>query len=634
MKRLFIAAFGNRKNYSFIAFIIIAMVFLTLASQMEILTIGIITKKGPDAFELFAPEKNGKLEKSDVISWNDVQKRWDDIDIDNKQYITKNDTIKFLATTKNPDLIQRIIDVIDNYLPISNNLRNLAGLIIIVALFKAITLFSYRFSSKVLSIKISQDLRQKYFEHLQTLPMDFFQKYNIGSLSSRVVGDAVLIAESVNAMMMNYLQTPFTVITTFILCLLTSWKLSLLIFVGFPAILIPIVFISKKVRKIARQIQKNQENFSSILIDFLSGIHTVKIFAMENFSLKKYREQNEQMARLEKKSAKYDLSSRPIVHSIAMLCLSISMLWGLFVLKLSVSEAFFFCGLLFLLYEPIKKFAEENAQIQRGVAASDRMMEVMSIKPAVADETGALELDGFNESLEFDKVSFRYGDQWVLKDLSFSVKKGETVAICGPTGAGKSTIVQLIPRLYDVQEGEIRIDGKPLKTYTQKSIRENISFVPQKPFLFLDTIAENISFGRPFTKEQIVNASVLAHADEFIQKLPNKYDTHLAETGKNLSGGQQQRLAIARALVKKAPILIMDEATSSLDTVSEKLIKDSIRKLKGQVTQIIIAHRLSTIEDADKIIYLEDGKKVAQGTKNELIKICPGFKKMWEAFKQ
>ncbi len=634
MKRLFIAAFGNRKNYSFIAFIIIAMVFLTLASQMEILTIGIITKKGHDAFELFAPEKNGKLEKSDVISWNDVQKRWDDIDIDNKQYITKNDTIKFLATTKNPDLIQRIIDVIDNYLPISNNLRNLAGLIIIVALFKAITLFSYRFSSKVLSIKISQDLRQKYFEHLQTLPMDFFQKYNIGSLSSRVVGDAVLIAESVNAMMMNYLQTPFTVITTFILCLLTSWKLSLLIFVGFPAILIPIVFISKKVRKIARQIQKNQENFSSILIDFLSGIHTVKIFAMENFSLKKYREQNEQMARLEKKSAKYDLSSRPIVHSIAMLCLSISMLWGLFVLKLSVSEAFFFCGLLFLLYEPIKKFAEENAQIQRGVAASDRMMEVMSIKPAVADETGALELDGFNESLEFDKVSFRYGDQWVLKDLSFSVKKGETVAICGPTGAGKSTIVQLIPRLYDVQEGEIRIDGKPLKTYTQKSIRENISFVPQKPFLFLDTIAENISFGRPFTKEQIVNASVLAHADEFIQKLPNKYDTHLAETGKNLSGGQQQRLAIARALVKKAPILIMDEATSSLDTVSEKLIKDSIRKLKGQVTQIIIAHRLSTIEDADKIIYLEDGKKVAQGTKNELIKICPGFKKMWEAFKQ
>jgi ABC-type multidrug transport system fused ATPase/permease subunit len=228
-------------------------------------------------------------------------------------------------------------------------------------------------------------------------------------------------------------------------------------------------------------------------------------------------------------------------------------------------------------------------------------------------------------------VSFRYGSEWILKNLSFTVAKGETVAIVGPTGAGKSTIVQLIPRLYDVQEGDIRIDGVSIKNYTQHSLRENIAFVPQRPFLFLDTIEANIAFGRPFSFQEVVEAAKKAHADEFIGRLPEGYQSYLSETGKNLSGGQQQRLAIARALVKKAPILIMDEATSSLDTVSENYIKASIKELRGQMTQIIIAHRLSTIEDADKIIYLEEGRKIAEGKKEEILKTCSGFKKMWEA---
>jgi ABC-type multidrug transport system fused ATPase/permease subunit len=220
----------------------------------------------------------------------------------------------------------------------------------------------------------------------------------------------------------------------------------------------------------------------------------------------------------------------------------------------------------------------------------------------------------------------------VLKDVSFSVTQGEVLAIVGATGSGKSTLVQLLPRLYEVQKGEIRIDGIPINALTQKSLRDQIAFVPQKPFLFFDTVAANIAFGRNFSRDEIVDAAKKAHAHEFIEKLPLSYDTLLAEMGKTLSGGQQQRLAIARALVKKAPILIMDEATSSLDALSEQKIKQAILGLQGQVTQILIAHRLSTIEHADHIIFIDQGKKIGDGTLSHLLETCPPFRHLWEVY--
>lgn len=629
MKNFFLAAFSNRKHRLLILFSLFAMCFLTLASQLEVLAIGLITKKGPDFFELFAPKKEGVLQKTNEISRHDLETRWKEIVPHHSEVITKENTIMFLSRERTSDRIQQVINIIDRFFTISGHLAHLAILLVIVALFKAVTLFSHRFATKVLAIRISRDLRQQYFEHIQSLPMEFYQQYNIGTLASRVVGDASLISEAVSAVLVNYLQTPFTVITTLTLCFVTSWELSLIVFCGLPAILLPIAYISGRVRKIAKQIQKNQESFTSVLIDFLSGIQTVKVFAMEEFSLKKYREQNQHMADLEKKSARYDLSSRPIVHTIGMFSLSTALLWGLYVLQLSVAEAFFFCGLLYVFYEPLKKFAEENNHIQRGIAAADRMFEVMSIRPQVIDQVDAKILEHFKGPIEFKNVSFRYENEWVLKNFSFTVNRGETVAIVGPTGAGKSTIVQLLPRLFEIQEGEIRINGRSIRTYTQHSLRENIAFVPQKPFLFLDTVSENLSFGRVFRQEEIFEAARKAHADEFIRQLPNGYNTKLAETGKNLSGGQQQRLAIARALLKNAPILIMDEATSSLDSVSEKSIRTAIRELR-ETTQIIITHRLTTIEDADKIIYMEKGKKIAEGTKDDLLVNCSGFRQMWE----
>lgn len=630
LKLLLKAALQNSRHLVVLGITVVAMIFFTFASQLEGLALAIITKKGPDFFELFAPMKDGLLTKNTTVTKDLLEERWKQLDPSGNNIVTVDSTTVFMEQ-HSTDTVTKAIDYVNTWFHFNDSLGNLALFLVFVALLKAVSQFAHRYSTRLVAIRVSRDLRQSYFEHLQSLPMEFYQKHDIGGLSTRAVGDAGIIAEALTGVLINYFQSPFVILSTLILCFLTSWQLTLLVFVGLPFLAAPIFLIARQVKKISRQIQKNQEGFAAVLIDFFAGIQTVKVFAMEDFSLRKYREQNERLAYLEQKGARYDLSSRPIVHTIGVLCISTVMLFGLHVLDMSVTSILLYCALLYLLYEPIKKFAEENNQIQRGVAAAERMYEVMSITPQIQDEPDAVPFAQFDQSIEFDNVWFKYDEKWILKGLSFTVHKGETVALVGPTGAGKSTIVQLLPRLYDVQKGEIRIDGKPLQAFTQRSLRDQISFVPQKPFLFMDTVAENISFGRPFSKEKIVDAAKKAYADEFVQKLPEGYDTFLAEAGKNLSGGQQQRLAIARALVKDAPILVLDEATSSLDNLSEIRIKQALKDLHGKMTQVIIAHRLSTIEDADRIIYIEEGIKIAEGTKEELLETCPAFRALWEA---
>lgn len=629
MKLLLQAALRSRKHLSLLIVTFATLLCLTVASQMEMFALGVLSNNGADFFTLFSPDQIEHAPR-EGISLHTVEAKWPEIDTSGTGVITKQQAAAYMAT-KETNPLNWLIKQFRDHFQFSNNIKALVFILLCVAVFKAIWLFASRYTTQLLSIRVSRDLRQQYFEHIQSLPMSFYQKHNIGSLSSRVVGDAGQIAISINSWLTNYLQTPFTIITCLSMCFYLSWQLSLVIFFGVPLIVLPIVFLARRVKRVSRQLQSNQERFANVLIDFLAGIQTVKIFSMEAFSLKKYKEQNDRMAVLEGKTAKYGLLTRPILHAITTLCLASVVLFGLYTLNMSISQLIVFCGLLQLVYEPVKKFADENANIQRGVVAAERMFEVLNLKPDIEDRKGALELTQFNDKIEFENVWFRYQGEWVLKDVSFTVKKGETVAIVGPTGAGKSTIVQLMPRLYEVQKGEIRIDGKPLNAYTQKSLREQIAFVSQKPFLFFDTVAANIAFGRNFSREKVENAAKRAHADEFISRLPQKYDSMLAEAGQNLSGGQQQRLAIARALVKEAPVLILDEATSALDSISELHIKHAIAQLHGEVTQILIAHRLSTIEHADKIIYLERGEKIAEGNKDELLKTCDQFRRMWEA---
>jgi len=629
MRLLLQAALRTRKHLVLLFITFGTLILLTIGSQLEMFALGVLSNNGSDFFSLFSTKTTEASQQASGISLEDIQQKWSLLQNEDG-LITKQTASAYLATQKETNPLNWVLHEVRQKFDFSSSMVALVFILVGVAMFKAVWLFASRYATQLLSIRISRDLRLQYFEHIQSLPMSFYQQYNIGSLSSRVVGDAGQIAVSINSWLTNYLQTPFTIVTCLSMCFYLSWKLSLVVFIGTPLIIIPITILARRVKKVSRQLQSNQERFASVLIDFLAGIQTVKIFAMESFSFQKYKEQNDRTAVLESKSAKYGLLTRPILHAVTTLCLAVVVLFGLYTIGLSVSQLLVFCGLLQLVYEPIKKFADENSNIQRGIVAAERMFEVLHMKPDIADKDNAIQITEFNDSIEFDHVWFRYQEAWILKDVSFTVKKGQTVAIVGPTGAGKSTIVQLLPRLHEVQKGEIRIDGKRVDAYTQRSLRELLAFVSQKPFLFYDTVTANISVGRDYSKETIESAAKRAHADEFISRLPKQYDSMLAEGGQNLSGGQQQRLAIARALVKNSPILILDEATSSLDAMSENHIKMAVASLHGQVTQIIIAHRLSTIEHADKIIYLEDGMNIAEGTKDELLASCPPFKLMWE----
>lgn len=629
MKLLLLAALRSSRHLTLAILTFFSLLLLTMANQCEMFSVGLMANTGTDFFTLFNSE--GKKHK-DRVSLQEVVQKWALIDTDHNGIVTKKEASAFVASKKEANPLSWIMQRVSSYFDLEKNFSILIYMLVLVALFKAVSLFSARYLTQLLSIRITRDLRQQYFEHIQTLPLSFYQEQNLGSLSSRAVGDAGQIASSLNSCLTNYLQTPFTLVSTLFACFYLSWKLSMIIFFGLPLIVMPVIFLTRRVKRITRQIQKNQETFTSVLLDFLAGIQTVKIFAMEAFSLRKYKEQNDQMALLERRSAKYGLLARPLLHLVATSCLAVVVLFGLYALHMSVGQLLMFCGLLHLFYEPVKKFAEENANIQKGIVAAERMFEVLHLKPQIADQEGAIDLHGFRNIIEFDHVWFKYKNEWVIKDVSFCIKKGEVVAIVGLTGSGKSTLVQLLPRLYEVQQGEIRVDGIPIQTITQRSLRDQIAFVPQKPFLFFDTVAENIAFGRQFSQSDIERAAQRANASEFIEELPSRYKTVLAEMGKTLSGGQQQRLAIARALVKGAPILIMDEATSSLDAISEKKIQEAIQSLQGEITQILIAHRLSTIEHADRIIFLDKGQKIAEGPLESLLQTCPKFRLLWETY--
>ncbi len=597
MKLLLKVAIRNKQHTFLVALTFINLILFTLANHAEMLALGLIANTG-ESMQMSRIEKTYGLEE------------------------------------QSPSFFRQIIDLFASKTGGENGFHTLVFLLVSVAFFKAMMLFSSRFTTQILSIRLTRDLRMQYFEHIQSLPFCFYQDFNVGALSARTVGDAGQIAGSINSCLTNYIQTPFTILSTLALCFYCSWQLSLVIFVVMPLIILPVVILTRKVKKVAREIQKNQETFTSVLLDFLTGIQTVKIFSMEPFAMKKYQEQNQHMAHLESKSAKYSLLTRPFLHTVTTTCLAVVALFGLHVLKMSIAEIIVFCGWLHMFYDPVKKFSEENANIQRGVIAAERMFEVLNKKPEIIDKKQAKDVTSFHKSLIFSDVFFRYKKQFVLKNISFSVQKGDIVAIVGPTGAGKSTIAHLIPRLYDVHQGKVALDGVNITEFTQKSLRKLIAFVPQKPFLFYDTVFNNIATGKNATLKEVEEAAKSAFAHDFIMQLPQNYHTVLSEMGKNLSGGEQQRIAIARALFRKSPILVLDEATSALDAISEEKIKQALVQLQGKVTQIIIAHRLSTIEQATKILYLENGEILAQGTKKSLLETCKPFQVMWETYHQ
>ncbi|MBU6446834.1 MAG: ABC transporter ATP-binding protein, partial [Verrucomicrobia bacterium] len=302
MRLLLQAALRNSKHLTLALITFISLLFLTVANQCEMFSIGLMANTGADFFTLFTPD--GKKVK-DKISLSDVTKRWELIDINEDGVISKREAARYLAGRKDTNPLSWVMNKVASHLDIEQNFSLLITFLVAVALFKAVTLFIARYVTQLLSIRVTRDLRQQYFEHIQSLPLSFYQEQNLGSLSSRAVGDAGQIASSLNSCLVNYMQTPFTILSNLLACFYLSWKLSLIIFLGLPLVVMPVIFLTKQVKRITRQIQKNQETFTSVLLDFIAGIQTVKVFAMEAFSLRKYKEQNDRMAHLESKSAKY-----------------------------------------------------------------------------------------------------------------------------------------------------------------------------------------------------------------------------------------------------------------------------------------------------------------------------------------
>lgn len=637
MKLLLKTALRYRRTYSLVAITLLSMVMLTISSQLEMLSFGVLTNRGVDFFKLFQDHqsKTESFEEARVTR-EQMEKIWPRIDTQGHGEIRKTDALRYLARYDKESFFQNFVARIDRALGFSQNALHLVLFLIVVAAVKALSFFFQGYTTSLVSIRVSQQMRQDYFDHIQTLPMSFYNHYNIGSLSTRVAGDSGAIAQAINSLLTNYFQTPLTILSSLFFLYKISPPLFMLIFFGLPVLVVPIIILTKRVKHISRIMQTRREQFAHVLYEFLAGIQTIKSFAMEAFSSQKYSSHNNDVVSLEEKSSRYGLLLRPILHFLGTLFLSTVILWGFYVAKLNLSEILLFCGLLYVAYEPVKKFAEENMRIQLGVVAAERLYEVLNIKPDIQDAPTAKTLLTFEQAIEFKDVWFRYHENqdWVLKDFNLTIHKGEFVALVGPTGCGKSTLIQLLLRLYDVQKGDILIDGVSIKEIKQSSLRSLVSSVPQKPFLFLDTIAANISFGKARDEERLVGAAKRAMAYEFISALPAGFDTEIKEAGKDLSGGQQQRLAIARALYRDSPILVLDEATSALDVITEDKIKRVLQDLRNNMTQIVIAHRLSTIEAADKIAYIEKGVKVAEGSLNELLSTCEPFFHMWQSAKK
>ncbi len=483
-----------------------------------------------------------------------------------------------------------------------------------------------------------KDLRDEAYIHLQKLPMSYFKKERVGNLISRFTNDVIIVQASISATFSNLIKEPLTILVFLFIAISISWKLTLFAFVILPFSMIIIAWIGFKLRKQTTKLQSKFADITSVLHETISGIKIVKAFGMEDYENKRFMNETRSFFKLVLRIALVRNASSPLTEFLSVVVGAFIIYYGgLQVIGEQTLSASQFLGFLFAIFQlmpPIKELSSVNNRIQEASAAADRIFEILDTHPSIIDSENAKELSSFNESLEFRNVSFKYDDSedFVLKNISFKAKKGEIIAFVGPSGGGKSTLVDLIPRFYDPNSGSILIDGTDIRNFTLKSHRARMGIVTQETFLFNTTIRENIAYGiSDCPEEKIIQAAKTANAHNFIIEMPNGYNTIIGERGIKLSGGQRQRITIARALLKNPEIMIFDEATSALDNESEILVQEAIERLMKNRTTFVIAHRLSTIRYATKILVIDKGEIVQSGTHDELI-LQEGklYKKLYE----
>ena len=480
---------------------------------------------------------------------------------------------------------------------------------------------------------VVQDIRNALFDHILLLSMRFFTSLHSGTLISRVVSDVGILQRSAASVLVDGVRESFTLVGLVGLVFYTDWRLACVAFLVLPIAIIPGGIIGRKIKNYTRRGQEEMGVLISVLQECFSGVKIIKSFGTEKQEQEKFHEKNQKFYRFIRKVLKYDSLTAPVVEILASFGIAGVLWFGIQRVSeggISVGSLFSFLTAVVMMYSPVKRLNKVFNQIQKSLAAAERVFEVLDEVPDIVDCENPISLGRVRGEVVFENVSFSYDTKKVLDGFNVAVMPGEIVALVGPSGAGKTTAAGLLTRFYDLQEGSICIDGIDIRKIGLESLKRNIAFVDQESFLFHETVAQNIRYGKPgASMEEVLHVARMAYADEFIEKLPNGYDEIIGDRGARLSGGQRQRVCIARALLMDAPILVLDEATSALDTESENIVQKALYNLIKNRTTFVIAHRLSTIMNADKIIVMEDGKVREKGRHQELLELDGLYAKLY-----
>ncbi|OGQ74656.1 MAG: ABC transporter permease [Deltaproteobacteria bacterium RIFCSPLOWO2_12_FULL_60_16] len=529
-------------------------------------------------------------------------------------YSATSGAVPYLAQTVFDDVFVRKDQAVLSYIPF-----------VIIGIFavRGLLNFGQSYLTDYVGLRIINDVRSALNSHIQSLSLAFFPRHPTGTLISRVTNDVALVRSALTDSVASLIRDSTSLLVLIVVAFLKDWVLATIAFVVFPASVLPVSRMSRKIKRFTKRGQVAKGNLTNLLQESIQGNRIVKAFGMEEYEIKRFEEENRRVFKQSIRGCRTQAVVAPAMELLASFAIG-SVVWygGSSVIQggRTPGEFMAFMTAMFLMYQPFKHLTRTFTTIQQGVAGAERIFEIMDIEPEIKDQPAARPAPPFSRLVEFHDVGFGYGRKPVLQDINLTIRAGEMVALVGVSGVGKSTLADLIPRFYDVSSGKITIDGVDIREVTVESLRSQIGIVSQHTFLFNDTVKNNIAYGdHSKDMDHIVAAAKAAHAHDFIIGMPQGYDTVVGEMGVKLSGGQRQRLAIARALLKDAPILILDEATSSLDTDSERLVQEALENLMVRRTTLVIAHRLSTIRKATRIVVLVDGSIVEQGTHEELL---------------